>query len=98
MMNVRKPLIEVIARSDRRAIGDAVHEMVMTNLVPQLENVRAPVLIVAADRSSRHRIKRQTETLPRRQFVVVPDTGHFVMWDDPVAFHRIVSEFLGKHR
>jgi pimeloyl-ACP methyl ester carboxylesterase len=41
--------IDAIARSDRRAMGDAVYEMVTRDLRPPLRRIRAPVLVVLAD-------------------------------------------------
>lgn len=92
-----KPIIDLIVKSDRRAIGDAIFEMMQTNLTKDVANIVAPVLIVAADGGYRHRIKAQTEVIPDHEMVVLPGTGHFVMWDDPDAFFRVVDKFIAKH-
>lgn len=92
-----KPIIDLIVKSDRRAIGDAIFEMMQTNLTKDVANIVAPVLIVAADGGYRHRIKAQTEVIPDHEMVVLPGTGHFVMWDDPAAFFRVVDRFLDEH-
>lgn len=92
-----KPIIDLIVKSDRRAIGDAIFEMMQTNLTKDVANIVAPVLIVAADGGYRHRIKAQTEVIPDHEMVVLPGTGHFVMWDDPTAFFRVVDRFLDEH-
>jgi len=42
-------VIDAITKSDRRAIGDAIYEMVTTDLTDRVKDIKAPVLIIAAD-------------------------------------------------
>jgi pimeloyl-ACP methyl ester carboxylesterase len=92
-----KPIIDLIVKSDRRTIGEAVFEMITTDLRPQVKDIQAPVLVIAASGGYRHKIKKQIEPIPDVQMVVVPNTGHFVMWDDPDAFQAAVEQFLAEH-
>ena len=91
------PVIDEIVRSDRRVIGDAIYEMVMTDLTARVKDIQAPVLVIAADGGLQKRIREQTVTIPDHQIVVVPNTRHFVMWDDPAGFYKVMDKFLADH-
>jgi N-formylmaleamate deformylase len=92
-----KPVIDLIVKSDRRVIGDAIFEMIQTNLIEAVAEIKAPVLIVTADRGLQSRIITQAKGIPDHEVVVIPRTGHFVMWDDAPAFFRAIDKFLAKH-
>jgi N-formylmaleamate deformylase len=91
------PVIEAVTRSDRRAIGNAIYEMITTDLTDRVKDIAAPVLVVAADGRYQYRIRAQVATIPDHQMIVLPRTGHFVMWDDPEAFFKLVDKFLADH-
>ena len=91
------PLLVEIARSDRRAIGDAIYELSVTTVHDQLSRIRAPVLLVLADGGLQARFRREAEAIRDHEVVVVPETGHFVMLDDPAAFFAVVDHFLAHH-
>ncbi len=92
-----EPVIAAVTRSDRRAIGDAVFEMVTTDLTDRVKDITAPVLVIAADGSYQQRIRAQIETIPDHAMVVLPRTRHFVMYDDPEGFWKLIDKFLGEH-
>ncbi|HEY6179405.1 MAG TPA: alpha/beta hydrolase, partial [Kofleriaceae bacterium] len=90
------PVLAEIAKSDRRAIGDAVYELsVMT--VRDLGRIRAPVLVVLADGALQDDFRRQARAIREHSVVVLPRTGHFVMLDDPRGFFAAVDDFLEAH-
>jgi N-formylmaleamate deformylase len=91
------PVVEAVIRSDRRAIGDAIYEMITTDLTDKVRDITAPVLVIAADGGYQQRIRAQIETIPDHEMIVVPHTRHFVMYDDPGAFYRAVDKFLDDH-
>lgn len=88
------PVIELVTRSDRKAIGDAIYEMMTTNLIGAVKDIEAPVLVVAADGYFKTRIRDQIRTIPDHQMIVVPRARHFVMWDDPKAWFAAIDKFL----
>lgn len=92
-----QPMIAEVAKSDRTAIGDAIYELQTTNLRERLTEIRAPVLLVLADGSLQDGFRRQAARIRNREVVVVPNTGHFVMVDDPDGFFAAVDGFLAKH-
>ncbi|MBA3460482.1 MAG: alpha/beta hydrolase [Deltaproteobacteria bacterium] len=89
-----RPVIDQIAKSDRKTIGDAIYEMIMTDLREQVKEIRAPVLIVAADGGLKGRIREQTKEIPNHEMVVIRGAAHFVMWDQPAQFFKVVDKFL----
>ncbi|MBS1119757.1 MAG: putative alpha/beta hydrolase fold protein [Deltaproteobacteria bacterium] len=90
-------VIAAVTRSDRRAIGDAIYEMVTTDLSKEVHEIEAPVLVIAADGGYQQRIREQIESIPDHTMVVVPKTRHFVMFDAPEAFYRAIDSFLAAH-
>jgi pimeloyl-ACP methyl ester carboxylesterase len=90
-------VIEAVTRSDRRAIGDAVYEMVATDLSDRVAEITAPVLVIAADGSLQGRIRAQIEPIRDHQMIVLPHARHFVMYDDPDGFYRAIDQFLSSH-
>jgi len=92
-----EPVIAAVTRSDRRAIGDAIFEMVTTDLTEHVKEITAPVLVIAADGGYQTRIRAQIETIPDHEMIVLPHTHHFVMYDDPESFFRVIDKFLDDH-
>jgi len=92
-----EPFIAAIARSDRHAMGDAIYELVRTDLRPQLAAISKPVLVVLADGSYQQRYKSDVAPIRDHQVVVIPNAHHFVMLDQPIAFARAVADFLAAH-
>ena len=84
------------AKSDRRTIGDAIYEMMITNLTSEMPKIEAPVLLVLADGYFKTRIQKQVEGIRNKKVIILP-TGHFVMLDDPNAFFKAIDDFLTKH-
>jgi len=91
------PVADAVTRSDRRAIGDAIYEMITTDLTDRVKEITAPVLVIAADGGYQTRIRAQTETIPDHTMIVLPRTHHFVMYDDPEGFFKVVDKFLDEH-
>jgi pimeloyl-ACP methyl ester carboxylesterase len=92
-----EPVIARVTRSDRRAIGDAIFEMVTTDLTAAVKEITAPVLVIAADGGYQTRIRAQIETIPDHAMIVLPHTRHFVMYDDPEQFFKVIDKFLEDH-
>jgi N-formylmaleamate deformylase len=91
------PVADAVTHSDRRAIGDAIYEMITTDLTDRVKDITAPVLVIAADGGYQTRIRAQIEGIPDHTMIVLPRTRHFVMYDDPDGFYRAVDKFLDEH-
>ena len=90
-------VMPAVAQSDPRSIGDAIYEMIATDLTDHVKEITAPVLVIAADGAFQARIKAQIETIPDHEMVVLPHTHHFVMYDDPENFFKTIDKFLEDH-
>ncbi len=91
------PISALAAKSDRRTIGDAIYEMMITNLTDRMPEIRSPVLFLLADGPLQHRIRRQAAGVPDKAIIVVPRTRHFVMIDAPDRFVEELEAFLDEH-
>ncbi|HEV7555610.1 MAG TPA: alpha/beta hydrolase, partial [Kofleriaceae bacterium] len=91
------PLLDVIARSDRAALGDAIYELSKIDVRPQLTHIREPVLLVLADGSRQGTYRHHADRVPDHTVVVIPNAGHFVMLDEPSAFFTAIDRFLSSH-
>ena len=90
-----------IKRADPKVAAEAMAEAVTTDLRPRLPSIQAPLTIVhpaavlgkdAAATDAFYR--RQYASAAKAEFVVVPDSGHFVMLDQPQRFAEALRAFL----
>ena len=97
--NPRKmePYLAQIAKSDRQTIGDAIYEMVKTDVSDKLDAIEDPALIVLADGGLQHRYRKLAADIPDHEVVVIRGTGHFVWFDNLEEFNRTLDEFLETH-
>jgi N-formylmaleamate deformylase len=91
------PFIDQIAKSDRQTIGDAIYELVKTDITAKVPSITAPVLLVLADGGLHSRYKKQASSIESLEVVVVLKTKHFVMLDAPEAFAKTLSAFIAKY-
>ncbi len=94
---------EVSGRSDPAAVGQAMQELLTTDLRPQLSGTRAPVLLLGAGAGTEAQAKSRSEQyraqiadIPHHRLVMVPGTRHFVMLDAPEVFWEHVDRFLAE--
>ncbi len=92
-----EPYLAAIEESDRHTIGDAIYELVRTDLRDQVDKITAPLLLVLADGSLQTLYKQMVRPIPHKQIVVLPRTKHFVWLDDPDAFETQLDAFLKAH-
>lgn len=81
-------------RGIRRDRGGEMNEAAWADLA----RVKAPTLIVRGAESnilSLQTAVKMRDTLTDSRLVEVPQAGHLVQGDNPVAFERVVREFLG---
>jgi len=89
-----EPFLGEIAKSDRQAIGDAIYEMVKTDVTDEVEKIKVPALIVLADGGLQDRYKKVVEPIPHHEVVVMRGTKHFVFLDDQDGFNTVLDKFL----
>jgi pimeloyl-ACP methyl ester carboxylesterase len=92
-----QPVIDEVAKSDPHAMGDAIYEMTQLDLREKVSHITAPVLVVLADGIFQKQIAQQVAVIQTRKVVLIQNTRHFVMFDDPPAFFHVVDGFLADH-
>ncbi len=94
------------ARSDPRAVGLAVYEVMTTDIRTAMRRIRAPALLIAAggavgpeERTGlAARYEAQVKSIARHRVVVAERARHFVMLDDPDFLSGQIEAFLREAR
>jgi pimeloyl-ACP methyl ester carboxylesterase len=94
-------------QSDRETTSQAMYDMMVTDLRPQLDAVKSPTLVLGAWAAYKPfgATKESTANIFRTQFaaldgvrVEMSEGGyHFLMWDDPQWVQSNIREFLARH-
>ncbi|WP_455852540.1 alpha/beta fold hydrolase [Pantoea endophytica] len=101
---VRPALVTAGINSDRKTVTDAVYELMITDLRPELARIKAPIEIVYAydalfgvPAASVDAMYRQAyASAPHIHFTRIDDSFHFVMLDQPERFSNAVESFLNQ--
>ena len=88
--------------SDRRVFAEAMLEDLSTDLRPRLASIKTPVTVLYPYQAGEG-TKSEVEELykgayagmPQVRFQCIDDSLHFIMFDQPRAFHLAVVNFLG---
>jgi N-formylmaleamate deformylase len=92
-----EPYLAAIAKSDRQTMGDAIYELVTTSVSDKVARITAPLLLVLADGGYQQMYKQQAAPVPHHEVVVLPHTRHFVFFDDPTGWYKVIDKFLAEH-
>ena len=95
------PIRHAIA-SDRQVSARALHELILTDLRPELPNIRGPVTVLYVKTPNLPLTEAQIDALYKTSYagldaVVlkrIPDSYHFIMYDKPEVFADEVRGFL----
>ena len=63
----------------------------------QLRAISVPTLVGDGDHDEiivRAQIEEMAQLIPNAKLVILPDTSHFALWQDPEAFNKALVEFL----
>lgn len=101
---VRPALAAAGINSDRKTVADAVYELMVTDLRPELGRIQAPIEIVYAydplfgiPAASVDMMYRQAYAAASKiHFTRIDDSFHFVMLDQPERFSSAVASFLNQ--
>ena len=66
----------------------------------KLERLTLPALLVTGDADlymPPSVLRLFTARMPHADWAVIPETGHSSYWEAPVAFNRVLLEFIAKH-
>ena len=88
--------------SDRSVAARALHELITTDLRPELRHITAPVTVLYVRSPAGPLNEAQTDALFRRAYsglphaklIRVPDAYHFIMLDQPERFAEEMRRFL----
>jgi pimeloyl-ACP methyl ester carboxylesterase len=88
--------------SDAAVSGQAMYDLITTDLRPELRNIRVPVTVlwvhppqapVSAEQMAEF-YRLSYAGVPQARIVQVPNSYHFIMWDEPAVFQRELRNFL----
>lgn len=90
------------ATSDQGVSARAMHELITTDLRPELGEITAPVQVLYVAFSAPGMTPELTDTiyamsyqgLPDVELRRIDDSAHFIMFDQPAAFHAGLDAFL----
>jgi pimeloyl-ACP methyl ester carboxylesterase len=100
LMNAFSPPNSMNRRSDADVVGRAMHELVATDLTPQLPRLRAPLTVVYASPDPQARAAFDAQFArayaPARgaRLIRIDGSGHMVMLDQPARFQATLRRFL----
>jgi len=100
--SMRAGAISDSAASDLDVSSRAYRELIVTNLIPELDKITKPVTVLY--------VQPKTVPIPAEQFDFayksayapvknltlkrIPDSAHFIMWDQPARFQAEMKRFL----
>ncbi|HEX8526784.1 alpha/beta fold hydrolase [Allosphingosinicella sp.] len=101
---LRPRAIEHSLASDGPVSGQAMYDLIVTDLRPELRNIRIPLTVLwvhppgapvnEAQMAEFYRLSYANA--PQARLVRVPNAYHFIMWDEPEAFQRELKAFLAE--
>ena len=101
---VRPALVAAGINSDRETVADAVYELMITDLRPELIRIRVPIEVVYAYDALFGIPVTRVDAMYRQAYASAPDihftriddSFHFIMLDQPEKFSNAVESFLNK--
>jgi len=101
--SMRSGAIEDSLKSDADVGTRAYRELIVTDLRPELSNITVPVTVLYIQPkyvpvSAEHFdavYKSAFEPVGKLSLKRIPDSAHFIMWDQPARFQAEVKAFLG---
>lgn len=100
----RPALVAAGIHSDGKTVADAVYELMITDLRPELGRIKAPMEIVYAWDALFGVPAAGVDAMYRQAYAAAPDSHftridnsfHFIMLDQPERFASVVEAFLNK--
>jgi pimeloyl-ACP methyl ester carboxylesterase len=99
---MRPGAIEDSISSDPDVGTRAFHELIVTNLIPELSKITVPVTVLYVQPKSVPLAAEQFDAVYKAAYAPInnltlkriPDSAHFIMWDQPQRFQAEVKAFL----
>jgi pimeloyl-ACP methyl ester carboxylesterase len=88
--------------SDPAVSGQAMSELIVTDLRPELARIKVPLTVLwvvptgapVTEEQLTQFYKLSFANAPQAVLKHVPDSAHFIMWDNPTAFRAELKAFL----
>lgn len=101
---MRPKLMEGVRASDRRTVANAFHELIVTDLRPELPRIQAPATVLYVLPPNAQMPPEQFDALMARLYANLPnvrlvridDSRHFIHWDQPERFMKEVDAFMAR--
>lgn len=95
-------LMRLARESDRRTVADAFHELVVTDMRPELSRITAPLTVLYVQPPNVQVLAQQFDTsmarlyanAPNARLVRIDDSRHFIQWDQPARFIAEIDAFM----
>lgn len=84
-------------QSDRRTLGSTIVEMSTTDLRPELPKIKENILVLASifeTKENSLKVYGKQYELLKNKTIVVADSKHFIMYDQPEWFYAQIDAFL----
>lgn len=89
--------------SDRGAVANSYYELVTTDVTPEVSRIKVPVRVLYVTPTGAPLTDAQMDAfyaaayrgVPQASLVRVPDSAHFIMFDQPERFQQELKDFLG---
>lgn len=88
--------------SDAAVSGQAMYDLILTDLRPEIANIRVPMTVLwvrppnapVTEAQMAEFYRLSFAGVPQARVVRIPNAYHFIMWDEPEAFRRELRAFL----
>jgi pimeloyl-ACP methyl ester carboxylesterase len=99
---LRPPAVEDTLNSDPAVSGQAMAELITTDLRTELPNIRVPMTVLwvqppvapVSEAQMAQFYRMSYATAPQAVVKQIPNSYHFIMWDAPEAFQAELRAFL----
>ena len=100
--SLREGPIQHTLDSDYDVVARSFHELIVTNLMPELSQITAPTTVLYVTPTGAPLTEAQLDayyqlsyaSVPSHRLVRIPDSAHFIMFDNPARFFTEVDAFL----
>lgn len=99
---MRAGALEDALKSDQEVVARAFHELMVTDLRPDLAAIRVPTTVLYVDSRASGMTDRKVDAGYKDAYAALPgvtlkrvaNSAHFLMWDQPLQFQYAVRAFL----
>ncbi len=102
----RPAVVEQSLASDSAVSAQGFYDLIVTDLTPDLANIRVPLTVLYVQPAGAPLSEAQLDqyyatayrSVPTRVVRRIPDSAHFIMFDQPEVFQRELRSFLSDAR